>query len=99
LVIDANISHSVVIMGWYLPYLYYLDKNVSSNRDYRIILENGVWNLERDISYRYLLPLDELKDLQNKGYVIYYIRDIHLHTQLIYGYDLNDYNCLYLGQG
>ena len=42
------------------------------------------------------MPLDELQDLQNKGYTIYYIEGMQDYTERVYDYDLNDYNCVYL---
>ena len=35
--IDVNISHAVVIVGWYLPVLSYLDENVSYSRNHKMI--------------------------------------------------------------
>jgi len=98
---DVNINHSVVIIGWYLPILSYLDKKVSYSKDSKIIGDanyekKGVWNFEKDVWYRYLVPLDELQDLQNKGYTIYYIEGMQDYTERVYDYDLNDYNCVYL---
>ena len=99
--IDVNISHAVVIVGWYLPVLSYLDENVSYSRNHKMIGDpnyekKGVWNFEKDVWYRYLVPLDELQDLQKKGYTIYYIEGMRYYTKSVYNYDLNDYNAIYL---
>lgn len=42
------------------------------------------------------MPLDELQDLQKKGYTIYYIEGMRYYTKSVYNYDLNDYNAIYL---
>lgn len=99
--INTNINHSVVIVGWYLPVLSYLDENVSCIRSHKMIgdqndVKKGIWNFEKDVWYRYLVPLDELHDLQEKGYTIYYIKGIREYTKRVYGYDLINYDCIYL---
>lgn len=96
--INADVrNHSVVIIGWYLPVLSYL---VSFTEDYNVIRDpNGnwekdiSWNWRKDIWYRYVVPLDELLDLQDRGYNIYYIEEMREYTKSVHGYDLNDYNC------
>ncbi len=99
--INANINHSVVIVGWYLPVLSYLDENVSYTRNQKMIgdqnnVKKGIWNFKKDVWYRYLVPLDELQDIQQKGYTVYYIKGIREYTKSVYGYDINKYNCIYL---
>ena len=99
--IDANISHAVVIVRTYLPVLSYLDENVSYSKSHKMMGDanyekKGVWNFKKDIWYRYLVPLDELQDLQSRGYTIYYIKGIREYTKKCYNFDLNDYNCIYL---
>ena len=91
--IATNINHSVVIVGSYIPVLSYLSHNVSFSKDYKMI---GDANFENDVWYRYLVPLGELQDLQDKGYTIYYTEGMRDFTKSIHGYDLNDYNCIYL---
>lgn len=98
---NANINHSVVIIGSYLPILSYLDENVSFRKDYKMMgdanyKEKNVWNFKKDVCYRYLISIDELQNFKCKGYKIYYIKGIHDYTKRIYDYDLNDYNCIYL---
>lgn len=56
----------------------------------------GVWNFQRDISYRYLLHLDEVKALKAKNYRIYYITRVREFTKDVHGYDLDDYGAVYL---
>lgn len=100
---EANIeNHSVVIIGWWLPFVSYLDENVSYTKDKKMMgdansPQNGVWNFEKNIWYRFSLPLDELRELQSKDYNIYYVKGMH---KLSYNYNLDDFNgiCLDIEQ-
>ena len=94
-------DHSVVIAGPWLPILAHLDDNVSSTKGTKKMYDSnqpheGVRNFQRDISYRYLLSLDELKELRDKNYQVYYITGIREFTKEIHGYDLDDYDAVSL---
>ncbi|KPK64173.1 hypothetical protein AMJ83_04045 [candidate division WOR_3 bacterium SM23_42] len=94
-------NHSIVIAGPWLPILAYLDDEVSSTVGVKKMYDSnrpgaGVWNFQRDISYRYLLHLDEVKALKAKNYRIYYITRVREFTEDIHGYDLDDYGAVYL---
>jgi hypothetical protein len=94
-------DHSTVIIGPWLPILAYQDKNVSSVRETKRMYDpnrprEGVQNFQRDISYRYLLTLDELQKLRKKNRMIYYIEGIREFTIDVYDYDLANYHATYL---
>lgn len=92
---NIDINHSVVIVGWYISFISYLGTKASFNKDYKMIEdEKGVWNFEKDIRYRNIMPLDELQDFQEKGYTVYYIKQMRGYTERVYGYDLNEYDCV-----
>jgi hypothetical protein len=56
----------------------------------------GVRNFDRAISYRYLLTLPELQQLIQEDNTIYYIDGIKEFTIEVYGYDLADYQTVYV---
>ncbi len=85
--LNANIKHSVIIIGWYLPIVSYFNKKVKSTNNL---------NFENDILYKELMPLDKLQDFQNKDYSCYYINEMDNYTKRIYNFNLMDYNCMYL---
>lgn len=94
-------DHSVVIIGLWLPALSYLNENVSCMKNQKMMgdansPQKGVWNFEKDIWYRYSVPLDELQELQGRGYTIYYIEGMRDYIKRVHGYDLDDYDCVYL---
>ena len=69
--VNANINHSVVIIGWYFPILSYLYKNVPFYKDRKMVGDayyekKGIWNFENDFCYKCLISLDELQDFQEK---------------------------------
>ena len=99
---QANIEeHSVVIVGPCLPILSYLDGDVSSTREAKMMYDSnlsgeGVCNFQRDVCYRYLLALHELEALLRDDYKIYYIEGIREFTIDVHGYDLRAYQTTYL---
>jgi len=103
--IDTNlINHSVVILGCQFTRFSYLYEHDLQMKNKRIILTldahgRSLWNCEKDIWYKHLVPLDELQELQGRGYTIYYIKGVRDYTKMTYDYDLNDYNCVYLEVG
>lgn len=97
--IDTNIiNHSVVILGWQFTQFSYLYKNDLQMKNKKIITHyahrRNLLNCEKDIWYRDLVPLDELQELQGRGYTFYYLKGVREITKDVYGYDLNDYNCV-----
>jgi hypothetical protein len=98
----ANIDlpeHSVVIIGTWLPILAYLDKEVSSFPGIKKMFDSnrpraGAWDFRRNIWYRYLVDLEELRKLQDDGYLVLYVKGIRKFTLETYGYDLNDYGAI-----
>ena len=102
--IDTNvINHSVVLLGWQFTYFSYLYKNDLQMNNKKIITlyahRRSLRNCEMDIWYKDLVPLDELQELQGKGYTFYYLKEVREITKDVYGYDLNDYNCVNLNVG
>ena len=97
---EANIgNHSIVIAGPWLPIIAYLDENVSSTEGIKKMYDSNqpcasVWNFQRDISYRYLLHVDELKKLKAMSYRIYYLAKVREFTKDIHSYDLDDYGAV-----
>ncbi len=94
-------DHSVVIISSWLPVLSYLDENVSFKQGIKMIgdgnsPQEGVWNFKQDIWYRYLVLPDELKELREKGYNIYCLKEIRDYAKKLHGFDLEDYDCIYL---
>jgi hypothetical protein len=94
-------DHSIVILGPQLPIIAYLDQNVSSVRSTKQMYDcnlprEGVRNFQRDIWYRYLLASNELAQLLERGYKIYYIDGVREYTMEVYGYDLADYSTTHL---
>jgi hypothetical protein len=94
-------AHSTVIIGPWLPILAHLDEKVSSVRETKRMYDpnqprEGVRNFDRAISYRYLLTLPELQQLIQEDNTIYYIDGIKEFTIEVYGYDLADYQTVYV---
>ncbi|CAG1004187.1 hypothetical protein METP1_03134 [Methanosarcinales archaeon] len=85
--LNANIKHSVIIIGWYLPIVSYFNKKAKSTNNL---------DFENDNIYKGLMPLDELQDFQKKDYSCYYINEMDNYTKRIYNFNLMDYNCMYL---
>jgi exonuclease III len=55
-----------------------------------------VCNFDKDICYRYLVPHHELRTLLKEGYNVYFIDGMREFTTDVHGYDLYDYQTLYL---
>jgi len=94
-------ERSVVITGTWLPILAYLDEDASSSMETKRMFDSnrpreGVWDFQRNIWYRYLVDLQELRKLQNDNYGVFYVKGIREFTLDTYGYDLNDYGAIYL---
>ena len=49
---------------------------------------DGVWNFERDISYRYLMDAEELNKLKHEVHFFQEVAGIRDYTLETYGYDL-----------
>jgi hypothetical protein len=100
----ANIDlpdHSVVIAGTGLPILAYLDEDVSSSMDVKRMFDSnrpreGVWDFHKNIWFRYLIDLDELRQLQRDDYLIFYLQGIRAFTLETHCYDLNDHGAIFL---
>jgi len=93
--LDIKLTRSYVIAGYYLPILSYLGREdgIITNSEES---NTPATNLEYDCWYVYLIPLDEMLALQEEGYTVYYIQNMRKYTQDVYGYDLNDYGCVFL---
>ncbi|MGD8979611.1 MAG: hypothetical protein PVH23_06040 [candidate division WOR-3 bacterium] len=94
-------SHSVVIIGTWLPVLAYASGDVSSVRETKKMYDTnrpgeGVQDFQHDILYRYLLTRSELEDLIEQNYTIYYIDGIREFTSAVHGYDLADHETTYI---
>jgi hypothetical protein len=78
-----------------------LDEDVSSTPEVKKMYDcnsvrAGVCDFKHDICYRYLLALDEVEELLASDYRIYYIEGIREFTNNVYGYDLTDFETIYL---
>ena len=84
---------SVILVGHWLPVIAYVGEDISSIPDTKRMFDSnaprdGVWNFERDISYRYLMDAEELNKLKHEGHMLYYVPGIRDYTLETYGYDL-----------
>ena len=98
-VTNSNITDSVIITGEYLYALSYFYEKSSKNPKLMGMIGGGnfetkeKWNFEKNVDYIYFAPLAKIKELQNKGYKIYYIGNSTLRiTNSSYSYDLSQYN-------
>lgn len=80
---NAKINHSAVIIYTYLPVVQYL--NLKSGKNYT---KGGYFDTEKDVGYFYLPSFEELKELQKKGYTIYYGGTIEKRIESQIGYDM-----------
>lgn len=82
-IMNAKVDEqSVIIVGWYLPYITYLHKTDGKNN--------------KNINYKNIVVLKKIKDLQSKNKKIYYVKGMKEYTKRTYGYSLDDYDCIYL---
>jgi len=93
--------HSVVLVGPWLPVIAYLGKEISSEdgmkKMYDSNIQNqGVWDFQRAVWYRYLIGLDEQTLLINSNFKIYYIEGVREYTLEVYGYDLDEHGAIML---
>ncbi len=84
---------SVILVGHWLPIIAYLGEDLSSIPGTKRMFDSnapkdGVWNFERDISYRYLMDVEELDKLKHEGHMLYYVPGMREYTLETYGYDL-----------
>jgi hypothetical protein len=99
-IIDADLSHAVVVADWHLAVLHYLNERASSGDPDSVFRweegGRGLWDRKRDIFYAEALALDDLQELQAQGYTVYYVAAMREWTSLRWGYDLNAYGGIYL---
>ena len=99
IVVDSNMKDSIIITGEYLYAISYFYEMSSKNHKLIGMIGGGSfetkekWNFEKNVGYIYSAPLDKIKELQNKGYKIYYIGNSTRNMMnSSYNYDLNQYN-------
>lgn len=84
-VIAANVpEHSIVITGGYHPAIDIIDQL------------NGNASIEKGIQYRQLVPLKSIQELKRQNWNIYYTQGTRKYTKRVHGYDLEDYDAIYL---
>lgn len=88
--IDADLIHAAIVVGWYLPCIVYLDENDTVNSG------EAVWDPSKDVWYCYLLPIEDLRSYQDEGYAILYIEGMKQFTEEVHGYDLDEQGAEYL---
>lgn len=99
IIANSNINDSVIITGEYLYALSYFYEKSSKNPEVIGMIGGGSfetkekWDFEKNVVCIYSAPLAEIKELQNKGYNIYYIGESTFRmTNSSYNYDLDEYN-------
>ncbi len=99
-ILTDNMENSVIITGEHLPSLNYFYENSAKDHELTWTADSNslgiktYWDHEKKIKYVYLLSPDELKELQKKGYKIYYMGDsTFMITEGVYNYNLSEYNC------
>jgi hypothetical protein len=99
-ILDADLTHAVVVTDWHLAVLRALNQRDSRNEPSNVLSREdgsgGLWDRERDILYSEALPLADLQDLQGQGYTVYYVAAMREWTLESQGYDLNDHGGIYL---
>lgn len=77
---NAKINHSAVVVRGYVPNIHYLSlKSGNYTKEGRLDIENDVHtenfvDPDKDVGYFYELNFEEFKELQKKGYAIYYTK-------------------------